>query len=148
MEGDLVELQRNQEVVEHYHYDFRLPEDKSKTEIKVGFAPLKGNEDYPKENSILGARINFKLVFANFIISGSVSQINHVINRKIEKQEDLTTEEINEIAAPLFKIIERLTYEVTEIALDKPGVKLDFLSKKQNVEDDVLGKVTSEGTEE
>ncbi|MGX7200174.1 DUF1149 family protein [Enterococcus nangangensis] len=121
-----MEIKRQKELVEHFHYDFKLPEQEAETELKVGFAPLKPTENYPKENTILGARLEFKIVFPKFILSGSVSQLNHLVNRKVETQTDLTQEEINEIARPLFKIVERMSYEVTEIALDQPGVKLNF----------------------
>lgn len=127
-----MEIKRQQELVEAYHYDFRPnKDDEQETSLKVGFAPLKGDENYPEENTILGTRLEYKLVFDHFIISGSVSQINHLINRKVEKQEDLTQEEINELARPLFKIIERLTLEVTEITTDQPGIKLDFLGENK-----------------
>ncbi|MDU1741367.1 MAG: DUF1149 family protein, partial [Streptococcus lutetiensis] len=36
--------------------------------------------------------------------------------------------EVEYLAAPLLDIVQRLTYEVTEIALDRPGVKLEFRS--------------------
>ncbi|MDN6437821.1 MAG: DUF1149 family protein [Lactococcus sp.] len=33
---------------------------------------------------------------------------------------------MSELAAPLFDLLQRLTYEITEIALDQPGVSLEF----------------------
>ena len=47
-------------------------------------------------------------------------------NRKIENQEDLSQEELQELASPLFDLLKRLTYELTEVALDEPGLKLEF----------------------
>ena len=32
---------------------------------------------------------------------------------------------------PLFSIVERLSYEVTEIALDRPGVQLNFQQSEE-----------------
>ncbi|MCZ1526891.1 DUF1149 family protein, partial [Enterococcus faecium] len=81
--------------------------------------------------SIVGARLEFRLVFDTYVLSGSVSQINHILNRKIEGQNDVTQEEVDELVAPLFDIVRRMSYEVTEIALDQPGVKLNFQSEKQ-----------------
>ncbi len=130
-----MEMQRQQVLVERYHYDLRLPDDKSETEIKVGFAPIDMEDpEYPKENTVLGARLEFRLIFDRFIISGSISQINHLINRKVASNDDLTQEEINEITRPLFKVLERLTYEVTEITTDQPGIQLNLLGD-QHVED-------------
>jgi hypothetical protein len=126
-----VELKRHKEIVEAFHYDKREPEVEAETELKVGFAPLTTSDpEYPKENSIIGVRLEFKIVFEEFIISGSVSQVNHFVNQKIDKQEDLTQEEVDELVSPLFDIVKRMTYEVTEIALDQPGVELNFQSQK------------------
>lgn len=125
-------IRRQKEVVEAFHYDMRLPNQEVETDLKVGFSPLKETiENYPKEHSIVGARLEFRLVFDTYVLSGSVSQINHILNRKIEGQNDVTQEEVDELVAPLFDIVRRMSYEVTEIALDQPGVKLNFQSEKQ-----------------
>ena len=127
-----MEIRRQKEVVEAFHYDMRLPNQEVETDLKVGFSPLKETiENYPKEPSIVGARLEFRLVFDTYVLSGSVSQINHILNRKIEGQNDVTQEEVDELVAPLFDIVRRMSYEVTEIALDQPGVKLNFQSEKQ-----------------
>ncbi|KAF1304710.1 MULTISPECIES: DUF1149 family protein [Enterococcus] len=127
-----MEIQRQKPVVEAYHYDQRVPDKEYQTELKVGFAPLEASEpNYPKTNSILGARLEFRLVFDAFILAGRVSQINHVINRQIKAQEDVTKAEIDELVAPLFDIVKRLTYEVTEITTDEPGIKLNFKSEPE-----------------
>lgn len=122
-----MEIQRQQEIVEAYHYDTRKPNEEYKNDLKVGFAPLKTeNPDYPAGNTILGARVEFFLAFEKFVVSGRVSQINHLVNRKVENPKDLTQAEVDELVAPLFDMIQRLTYEVTEIALDAPGVTINF----------------------
>ena len=59
-----------------------------------------------------------------------MGQINHIVNQNIQSQDDLTREEIDELMDPLFDILQRLTYEVTEIITDKPGVNLDFERKE------------------
>lgn len=123
-----MELKRQQPIVEAYHFDMRDPQNtEAKTKINVGFAPFPApDENYPKENSILAARLQFEVVFPEFIISGAIGQINHFINRKVTKQEDLTQEEGNTLVAPLFDMLQRLTYEVTEIVTDQPGINLNF----------------------
>lgn len=128
-----LELKRQQPVVEAYHFDMRDPKKEVETSINVGFAPLKpSSEDYPKENSILAARLQFRIVFKQFIISGAIMQIDHIINKKVIEKEDLTKEESDQLVAPLFDILERLTYEVTEIITDKPGVQLNFNAPEKN----------------
>ncbi|MDA9472775.1 DUF1149 family protein [Enterococcus sp. 5H] len=125
-----MELKRQQEVVEAFHYDMRTPDmEEVETDLRVGFSPIQSNdENYPKENSIIAARLEFRLVFEEYVLTGSVSQINHIINHKIEKQEDISQEEVDELVKPLFNIVQRMAYEVTEIALDKPGIQLNFQS--------------------
>lgn len=127
-----MEIRRQKEVVDSFHYDMKPKDQEVETDLKVGFSPLKETiENYPKEHSIVGARLEFRLVFDTYVLSGSVSQINHVLNRKIEGQSDVTQEEVDQLVAPLFDIVKRLAYEVTEIALDQPGVKLNFQSEKE-----------------
>ena len=127
-----MEIRRQKEVVESFHYDMKPKDQEVETDLKVGFSPLKETiENYQKEHSIVGARLEFRLVFDTYVLSGSVSQINHVLNRKIEGQSDVTQEEVDQLVAPLFDIVKRLAYEVTEIALDQPGVKLNFQSEKE-----------------
>ncbi|MFV0558515.1 MAG: DUF1149 family protein [Enterococcus sp.] len=124
-----MEIKRQKPVVEAYHYDKKNPEKEQKTVLNVGFSPLQSaDENYPKENSIIGARLEFVLVFEAYVLSGRVSQINHLINREVTSQQDVTKDEIDQIVAPLFDIVKRLTYEVTEIAMDEPGLKLNFKS--------------------
>ena len=103
----------------------RLPNQEVETDLKVGFSPLKETiENYPKEHSIVGARLEFRLVFDTYVLSGSVSQINHILNRKIEGQNDVTQEEVDELVAPLFDIVRRMSYEVPH---DNQQKELPFL---------------------
>lgn len=123
-----MELKRQQPIVEQYHFDLRFnKEEEKETKIHVGFMPMEPSvEDYPKENSIIAARLQFEIVMPDFIVSGTVGQVNHVINQKITTQDDLTKEELDQLVAPLFDILQRLTYEVTEIVTDQPGISLNF----------------------
>ncbi|MGM0219929.1 DUF1149 family protein [Enterococcus sp. AZ126] len=125
-----MEIKRQQEVVEAFHYDMRTQDmEEVETDLRVGFSPIEStDENYPKENSIIAARLEFRLIFEEYILSGSVSQINHIINHKIESQEDISQEEVDELVSPLFNIVQRMAYEITEIALDKPGIQLNFQS--------------------
>lgn len=127
-----MEIKRDQELVEAYHYDMPPEDQEVEQVIRLNFTPLESTDpDYPQEDSILQIRLVFVLpVDDRFIVQGSVSQVNHIVGRKVKEQTDLTEEEANELVAPLFKIVERLTYEVTEIALDEPGVNLNFVSTK------------------
>jgi len=66
------------------------------------------------------------VVKKEFVISGVVSQMVHIKNRIVNEPSEFTKEEVENLAAPLLDIVQRLTYEVTEIALDRPGIKLEF----------------------
>lgn len=123
-----MELKRQQEVVEDFHYEMRTPEmGEVETNLQVSFSPIQSqDENYPKENSIIAARLEFRLVFDVYVLSGAVSQINHIINHSIQSQEDISQEEVDELVKPLFNIVQRMAYEITEIALDKPGIQLNF----------------------
>ena len=79
-----------------------------------------------KQNSIIGARLEFQLVFPEYVLSGRVGQVNHILNRQVRSGEDLSKAETDRLVEPLFDIIKRLTYEVTEIITDKPGLQLNF----------------------
>lgn len=126
-----MEIKRQQEIVEAYHYDIRVPDSEVETDLRVSFSPIEVEENYPENSSALVARLEFRIVFDEFVLSGAISQINHIIDRKIEKQEDISQEEVDELVRPLFSIVERLSYEVTEIALDRPGVQLNFQQSEE-----------------
>lgn len=124
-----MELQRNQEVVESFNYGLPPKDQEVKQKLQINFSPLDAvDPGYPAGNSIMGVRIEFVLPFENFIIGGVFSQVVHVINRQVRRQNDLTEAEANEMIAPLLRLIERMVYEVTEIALDQPGIKINFSS--------------------
>jgi hypothetical protein len=60
------------------------------------------------------------------VVSGHISQLSYIRDLVIENREQLDQEKMQELAAPLFDLLKRLTYEVTEIALDEPGISLEF----------------------
>lgn len=97
------------------------------TVLKVGLTPLQLK--YPAtygDSSVIGTRLDFTFPLEEFVVTGSISQVNTVMNRSIEHIEDLSAEEVNELILPLFDTVQRLTYDVSEIALDEPGISLDF----------------------
>lgn len=125
-----METKRQKPIVEQYHFDMKNPEEKVETSLQVGFMPLTPpDEDYPKENSIIGARLEFTIDFPEFVLRGAVGQVNHIVNHQITKAEDISKEEADDLVAPLFDLVQRLTYEVTEIVTDEPGIKLNFNSQ-------------------
>lgn len=120
--------------IEHYkpkvnafHYDSKEEYEDYQNDFKIHITPLRIAYPAAQDNSsTLGIRLDFKMVFDEFVISGSLGQVNLFKDRRIEVQEDLTKEELDELMKPLFLLVRRLTYEVSEIALDEPGVTVQF----------------------
>lgn len=124
-----MELIRQAEFVQSFHYDALPKEHTEETNINVGINPFEIKEEMnidPENNSVLGLRIEFKIVLEKVMLTGDVAQFVQVVGRHIEKIEDLTSEEVNELVRPLFVLIERMSYEITEIGLDAPGIQLNF----------------------
>lgn len=124
-----MKITRHQELVEAYHYDMRSPEVEVETDVNVSVTPIdmSHEETFPHETScVLGLRVTFTVAYETFIVSGAVRQPVVIEDRVITDLADLSQEDLGELMAPLFNIVKRLTYEVTEIALDQPGITLDF----------------------
>lgn len=113
--------------VNFFHYDTKEDFEEYETDINVHFSPLKiANDDEENNSSRIGVRLDFRVVLSESIISGSLGLITLLKGQSIESQEDLTDEEQGELLIPLFQLVERMTYEVSEVALDEPGIKIQF----------------------
>ncbi|MDR2465127.1 MAG: DUF1149 family protein [Streptococcaceae bacterium] len=123
-----MELERLQEVVEAYHFDLKNPEstEEFETEINVGLSPIEEYEEKPDGSTAMLSRLEFRLVFPEYYITGAISQLNIVKDRIITEENDVAQDEVEELVAPLFDMVKRLTFEVTEIAMDQPGLELSF----------------------
>ena len=124
-----MELQREKEFVSQYHYDARNLEWEKEngtpeTKVDVNFQLL--NQDQEGQVTSIVVIVSFMIVFDRFVISGTISQVNHVEGRIIDQPSDFSQEEVETLARPCLDMLNRLTYEVTEIALDLPGINLEF----------------------
>ncbi|MGM0301253.1 hypothetical protein IGI66_000845 [Enterococcus sp. AZ048] len=120
-------IERYKPKVNSFHYQAKEEYEEYETSFKIHITPLRIAYPSDQENtSTLGIRLDFDMVFEAFVISGSLGQVNIVTDQKVETQEDLSKEELDELLMPLFLLVRRLTYEVSEIALDEPGVKVQF----------------------
>lgn len=120
-------IERYKPKVNSFHYKAKEEYEEYETYFKIHITPLRIAYPADQDNSCtLGVRLDFEMVFEAFIISGSLGQVNLFKDRRIESQEDLAKEELDEIMLPLFNLVRRLTYEVTEIATDEPGVTINF----------------------
>ncbi|MGY3749639.1 DUF1149 family protein [Vagococcus acidifermentans] len=129
-----MEINRQKEFVNAFHYD-ALPKDHSEeTAINVSVTPLPITKEMALDSdkdSIVGISVEFKIVLKQVLISGTLGQVSTLKNKKVSSNTDLAKEEIDLLVRPLLLMIERLTYEVTEIALDAPGIQLNFASNPQ-----------------
>ena len=125
----MMNLKREQEFVSQYHFDARnfewenengIPE----TKVDVNFQLLQ--HDQENQVTSLVVVLSFMIVFDKFVISGTISQVNHVEGRIVDQPSDFSQEEVETLARPSLDMLHRLTYEVTEIALDLPGINLEF----------------------
>lgn len=134
-------IDRYRPKVNSFHYNTKEDYEEYETAFKIHITPLRIAYPANQDNSCtLGIRLDFSMVFEEFVISGSLGQVNLFKDRRIESQEDLTQEELDELMKPLFLLVKRLTYEVSEIALDEPGVTIQFDQVNQQSIENVNGK--------
>ncbi|MBF8969733.1 MULTISPECIES: DUF1149 family protein [unclassified Streptococcus] len=124
-----MELVRDKIFVSQYHYDARNFEWEKEngapeTKIDVNFQLISRDEASQKTSMVV--IVSFMVVFDTFVISGVISQTNHVQDRFINEPNELEHAEVQQLAEPSLGMLNRLTYEVTEIALDMPGINLEF----------------------
>ena len=124
-----MDIQREKEFVSQYHYDARnfewekengIPE----TKVDVNFQLI--NRDQQQNTTSLIVILSYMIVFDGFVISGTITQINHLFGRYVNEPSEFSKDEVEELARPCLDMLNRLTYEVTEITLDLPGINLEF----------------------
>ena len=124
-------IEREKEFVHQFHYDARnlaweeengTPE----TALNVQFQLVDQVENLADTDTAINGLLSFMIVLENLVISGNVGQLSIIRGQVIENKEQLSQEEMSELAATLFDLLQRMTYEITEIALDQPGVSLEF----------------------
>ena len=123
-----MQIRRSRSVVDWFKFqkiemtDKEPPETALKTDLVLLSTEVKNDQLV----STVGVQLEFSLVPAQFVLSGKISQIDYILEKEIHSETDFTPEEMHELLGPIFDVIHRLTYDVTEIILDKPGVNLDF----------------------
>ncbi|MFC3929038.1 DUF1149 family protein [Streptococcus caprae] len=124
-----MELKREKEFVNQYHYNARNLEwekehEAPKTGAQVNFQLVK--KDQENKVTSLITILQMTVVHDDFVINAMISQMSHIQGRIVNEIKELSQPEVQELAAPLLDMVKRLTFEVTEIALDRPGVNLEF----------------------
>ena len=126
-----MKIEREQEFVHQFHYDARNLEWEKEngtpeTNLNVQFQLVENVEGISESDTAISGALTFIIVLENLVVSGHISQLSYISDLVIENREQLDQEKMQELAAPLFDLLKRLTYEVTEIALDEPGISLEF----------------------
>ena len=126
-----MKIEREQEFVHQFHYDARNLEWEKEngtpeTNLNVQFQLVETVEGISESDTAISGALTFIIVLENLVVSGHISQLSYIRDLVIENREQLDQEKMQELAAPLFDLLKRLTYEVTEIALDEPGISLEF----------------------
>ena len=128
-ENEYMQLVREKEFVNQYHYDARNLEWEKEngtpeTNFEVTFQLI--NKDEARKETAIVSVLQFVIVKEEFVISGVISQMVRILDRLVDKPSEFTQEEVESLASPLLDMVKRLTYDVTEIALDSPGINLEF----------------------
>lgn len=123
-----MQIRRSRSVVDRFTFEKRdmLKKEAAEPALQTDVVLLNDEIRNQEKVTTVGVQLTFKLVLERFLVSGKVSQINYIVGKDITSEEDFSEEEIHELLTTLFQVIHRLTYEVTEIALDEPGTTIDF----------------------
>ncbi|EAD5868605.1 DUF1149 family protein [Listeria innocua] len=124
-----MDIVTNKIVVEKYNFETTMEENQpfeNKIELEVHeVEPVDGNVELMAKGKIFKITIPFLLVLENFRIDGRISRIIQ-LKDFFGQFSDLEAKDVEDLSNPLIDYIKRLTYDVTEIAFDEPGVSLDF----------------------
>lgn len=124
-----MEVTRQKPLVNQYHFDLRnqaweAENGEPKTQLKVDFKLIeKGTEENVTRIITI---LQFMIVLEDSVISGTMTQGVTILDRIVNEPSEFSEEERRSLALPLLDILKRMTYEVTEIALDQPGINLEF----------------------
>ncbi|MPQ22213.1 DUF1149 family protein [Carnobacterium divergens] len=122
---------RGQVSVDKYNFELVAGEPSLTTNVEVKINEVVPSDEADKnilENGkIFRIEVPFALELDRFKIEGLISQIAQ-IEEFFGQPNELEVDTMRELSKPLIEYIERLTYEVTEIAFDEPGVTLNFES--------------------
>ena len=124
-----MDIQREKEFVSQYHYDARnfewekengIPE----TKVDVNFQLI--NRDQEQNTTLLIVILSLHDRFWRFCDQRNHHSNQPLVGRYVNEPSEFSKDEVEELARPCLNMLNRLTYEVTEIALDLPGINLEF----------------------
>ncbi|WP_239257158.1 DUF1149 family protein [Listeria ilorinensis] len=124
-----MEVKVNQIIVEKFNFETHLEAPKEvQPTIRVDInevEPTEENKTILEDGKIYKIEVPFELILPRFKIDGKISRLVQIVGFSGTATE-IDKKVVQELSAPLISYIRRLTYEVTEIAFDEPGVDLNF----------------------
>ena len=96
-----MDIQREKEFVSQYHYDARnfewekengIPE----TKVDVNFQLI--NRDQEQNTTSLIVILSYMIVFDGFVISGTITQINHLFGRYVNEPSEFSKDEVEAVS--------------------------------------------------
>lgn len=128
-----MKINRQEAIVQNFEYKTLTKLHKAQTSFQTVIDPLdisKLKTSFSGKHSVYGLRMSYNLVIGKrIVIVGNITQLVEIEEKFIDEIEDLSKKELNELFSPLFKMLEELVYEVTQITLDKKGVALNFTAE-------------------
>lgn len=125
-----MKINRQEAIVQNFEYKTLTKIHKAQTSFQTVIDPLdlsKLNTSFSGEHSVFGLRMTYNLVIGKrIVIVGNITQLVEIEEKVIDKIEDFSKTELNKLFQPLFRMLEELVYEVTQITLDKKGIALNF----------------------
>ncbi|WP_163651855.1 DUF1149 family protein [Listeria sp. PSOL-1] len=124
-----MEIKTNQIIVEKYNFETILAkQEQVENTVRVEInevEPTSDDKSILEEGKLFKIDVPFDLILPQFKINGQISRIVQLVDF-FGQGNELGEELIQELSKPLISYITRLTYEVSEIAFDAPGIDLDF----------------------
>jgi hypothetical protein len=125
-------IERQKPTVYNYHFDQRIPQYEAEhgvpeTKLNVNLQVMDRAEfDIAETDTLVHVDFRFQIILETTMISGVITQIALAKDHVFVPEEQVSQEISKQFAEPLFDILQRLTYEVTEIAFDEPGITIEF----------------------
>ena len=126
-----MDLEMEQEIVKYISFRIREGKESVETVIQPSVKIVQTAQPYYL------SELEFKLPMERCVISGAITQISKPLLKQENENLSIGTiseEQSNTLIQSLFSVVSRLTYEVTEIAFDEPGIVLHFSKENEGME--------------
>ena len=121
-----MEITRETELVTFFHldarnFDFEKEHGAPDTSINVQTQILR--VDREQNFTEVKVTLHAIIVLTDYTVSANLSQVSRINERAFEQKDEMTGEELQELAEPVIVLLQRLTYEATESTFGE-GIQL------------------------